>query len=80
MGPAFDESLAAGLAELSIDDSNGNSAFQRGLYEVHARLLREWGRAMNLTAIRDPAEVARRHVCDSLSAVPHLDGQTVSNL
>ena len=31
-----------------------------------------WGAAINLTAIREPAEVARRHVCDSLSAVPPL--------
>jgi 16S rRNA (guanine527-N7)-methyltransferase len=44
----------------------------RRSYEAHARLLAAWGAAMNLTAIREPAAVARRHVCDSLSAVPRL--------
>ena len=54
-----------------LADAAAASPAARRSYEAHARLLREWGAAFNLTAIRDPAEVARRHVCDSLSAV-HL--------
>jgi 16S rRNA (guanine527-N7)-methyltransferase len=72
MGPAFDAALDDGLGELGLLDDAAASAVARRSYEVHARLLREWGAAINLTAIRDPAEVARRHVCDSLSAVSVL--------
>ncbi|MFL5680628.1 MAG: 16S rRNA (guanine(527)-N(7))-methyltransferase RsmG [Chloroflexota bacterium] len=38
----------------------------------HVRLLLAWTEAINLTAIRDPAAVARLHVIDSLAAVPVL--------
>ena len=35
----------------------------------HVRLLLAWNAAINLTAIREPAEIARLHVLDSLAAV-----------
>lgn len=35
---------------------------------VHGALLAKWGRRMNLTAIRDPIEVARRHFLEGLIA------------
>jgi 16S rRNA (guanine527-N7)-methyltransferase len=44
----------------------------RHAIEGHVRLLLAWTDAINLTAIRDPAEVAVRHVLDSLTAVPIL--------
>jgi 16S rRNA (guanine527-N7)-methyltransferase len=44
----------------------------RAAIENHARLLLAWNESINLTAIRDPVEVARRHVVDSLVAVPEL--------
>jgi 16S rRNA (guanine527-N7)-methyltransferase len=37
--------------------------------DAQARLLAAWGRHVNLTAIRDPIDVVRLHVLDSLSAV-----------
>ncbi len=74
MGPAFDEALEAGLTELGLLDARAAGAPARESYEAHARLLRDWNRAINLTAIREPADVARRHTVDSLSAVPVLDG------
>jgi 16S rRNA (guanine527-N7)-methyltransferase len=74
MGAAFDEALEAGLRELGLADARAASSPARRSYEAHARLLREWGVAINLTAIREPAEVARRHVIDALSAVPRLAG------
>jgi 16S rRNA (guanine527-N7)-methyltransferase len=46
------------LARTAIDD--------------HVRLLLAWNAAINLTAIREPAEMALRHVIDSLTAVPLL--------
>jgi 16S rRNA (guanine527-N7)-methyltransferase len=44
----------------------------REAIDGHARLLLAWTAAINLTAIRDPAGVARLHVLDSLAAVPLL--------
>jgi 16S rRNA (guanine527-N7)-methyltransferase len=72
MGPHFDAALDEGLHELGLTGREAGSVVARRSYEAHARLLRAWGVAINLTAIRDPADVARRHVCDSLSAVPVL--------
>jgi 16S rRNA (guanine527-N7)-methyltransferase len=72
MGAAFEATLEAGLAELDLLGGAAASAAARASYEAHARLLREWNRAINLTAIREPTQVAWRHVLDALSAVPHL--------
>ena len=41
-------------------------------FEIYQRLLAEWNERMNLTAITDPAEVARKHFLDSLAALPYL--------
>jgi len=72
MGEAFDSALEAGLTELGLLEGPATTARARRSYEAHARLLRDWNAAINLTAIREPTEIARRHVCDSLSAVPRL--------
>ena len=66
--PAYDEVLARGLASLGVD----LEPVARAVIDAHARFLLAWTTAINLTAIRDPADVARLHVLDSLSAVPHL--------
>lgn len=72
LGEDFEAALTAGLLELGLAGAAAGSAPARRSYEAHARLLRDWNTAVNLTAIRAPAEVARRHVCDSLSVVPRL--------
>jgi len=71
MGPAFETALEVGLAGLGLLGTVAASPLARRSYEAHARLLRDWNEAINLTAIRDPAVVAQRHTCDSLSAA-HL--------
>lgn len=45
-------------------------ADQRTAIDDHVRLLLAWSGAINLTAIRTPAEIARLHVLDSLTALP----------
>ena len=72
MGDVFEAALQEGLTELGLLQAAAASTAARRSYEAHARLLRDWNRAINLTAIRDPEMTARRHICDSLSAVPHL--------
>lgn len=42
----------------------------------YRELLMEWSGRMNLTAIRDPAEIERRLFLDALALVPLLDAQT----
>ena len=44
------------------------------LIEGHVRLLLAWNAAINLTAITDPASIARLHVADSLAALGLLPG------
>ena len=72
MGEAFDATVAEGLSELGLLGTPAAGPVARRSYEAHARLLRDWNTAINLTAIREPSDIARRHTCDSLSAVRHL--------
>jgi 16S rRNA (guanine527-N7)-methyltransferase len=72
MGHDFTAALEEGLVALGLQDSAAGAARARLSYEHHARLLGAWGAAINLTAIREPVAIARRHVCDSLSAAPRL--------
>jgi 16S rRNA (guanine527-N7)-methyltransferase len=44
----------------------------RAAIDGHVRLLLAWNAAINLTSVRDPAEVAIRHVADSLAALTTL--------
>jgi 16S rRNA (guanine527-N7)-methyltransferase len=49
------------------------SATQRAAIDDHVRLLLAWNAAINLTSIREPAEIAIRHVVDSLVGAPLLE-------
>lgn len=64
--PEYDAALDAGLAALPVS----LTAAARAAIDDHVRLLLAWNRAINLTAITDPAKVAVLHVVDSLTAVP----------
>jgi 16S rRNA (guanine527-N7)-methyltransferase len=50
------------------------AAEARVAIDGHVRLLLAWNAAINLTAITDPADVARRHVADSLTAFDLIRG------
>ena len=63
---AYDDALHAGLVDLGLDLEPA----ARTAIDGHVRLLLAWTTAINLTAIRDPASIARGHVIDSLSALP----------
>ena len=66
LSPEYDAALDAGLAALPAT----LSAAARAAIDDHVRLLLAWNRAINLTAITDPARVALLHVVDSLTALP----------
>jgi 16S rRNA (guanine527-N7)-methyltransferase len=74
--PAYAETLDAGLAALGI----AVSPEAREAIDAHVRFLLAWTGAINLTAIREPADVARLHVLDSLAAVPHLASRGITRL
>jgi 16S rRNA (guanine527-N7)-methyltransferase len=46
----------------------------RAAIDAHVRLLLAWNEAINLTALRQPDQIARAHVVDSLTAAPAVDG------
>jgi len=65
--------LARGLAAMQLSLSE---AQQESLL-AYLTLLHKWNRAYNLTAIRDPAEMVARHLLDSLSIAPFLQGERI---
>ncbi len=49
------------------------------LLHYHA-LLHKWNQAFNLTAVRDPLEMIDRHLLDSLSLLPYVEGKRVLDM
>ena len=73
---AYADALEEGLRALDLD----LPADARTILDGHVRLLLAWTTAINLTAIREPADVARLHVLDSLAATPVLRSRGISRL
>ena len=65
LSPEYGHALDAGLIDLGLT----LTPEARVAIDGQARLLLAWTEAVNLTAIRAPADVARAHVLDSLTAV-----------
>lgn len=65
--------LAAGINQLNLDCS---LEVQAQLLD-YVRLLHKWNRVYNLTAVRDPEQMVTRHLLDSLSVWPYLQGRRI---
>jgi len=63
--------LDKGLAALALDASLS----QRSAWLAYVELLAKWNKAYNLTAVRDPQDMIQRHILDSLSIAPHVQGK-----
>jgi 16S rRNA (guanine527-N7)-methyltransferase len=68
-GRAVDDGIRALGIELGSD--------ARQAIDDHVRLLLAWNSAINLTAIREPLEIARLHVIDSLSALSPMRDRAI---
>jgi 16S rRNA (guanine527-N7)-methyltransferase len=69
---SYGRALLRGLDDLGLAADLGSDPVARAAIDGHVRLLLAWTRAINLTAIREPAAVATAHVLDSLSALSRL--------
>src|SRR6266850_4727752 len=71
MVAAFTETL------LKIARAAGRSLSDQELsrFEAHHRLLKAWGRRMNLTGLRDEEAIARRHFLEPIAIADLLDDE-----
>lgn len=65
---AAEGALLHGLDEMQL--SLSQPQIERLL--VYVAELRRWNKAYNLTALREPEELVRRHVLESLALIPHV--------
>ena len=72
MTATLDPALRAGLLELEL------ALEQRQITALldYLELIRKWNRTYNLTAVRDPQDMLRQHLLDSLAVIRPLRQQT----
>lgn len=63
--------LEAGMQQMGVEYSSE----QRDMLLAYLQLLMTWNKAYNLTAIRDPGEMIKLHLLDSLAVLPHIAGK-----
>ncbi len=68
--PQHAEELTQGARELGVELTEAQHSQLLG----YLSLLIKWNKAYNLTAVRDPDEMVSRHLLDSLSVVPFIEG------
>lgn len=76
MPAALLESLHQGLEEMQLSVSD---CMAQNLID-YVILLDRWNKVHNLTAIRSPLDMIARHLLDSLSIDPHLQGDSLLDI
>ena len=76
MSGGIESRLAKGLEVLGLALAPGQV---EALLTLVAELA-EWNTRVNLTAIKDPAEVVDKHLLDSLAVLPHIRGLQVADI
>ncbi|OQY57579.1 MAG: 16S rRNA (guanine(527)-N(7))-methyltransferase RsmG [Desulfobacteraceae bacterium 4572_88] len=66
--PEWQQLLADAAAKIAVHTDPEKTA----AFAVHAAELLKWNKKVNLTAIKDPAEVAIKHFADSLAPAPMI--------
>jgi len=74
--PDLKVEIAEALAGISLPVT----AQQLDQFERYLRLLDKWNHAYNLTAVRDIHEMVDRHLVDSLSIAPYLEGERLIDI
>jgi 16S rRNA (guanine527-N7)-methyltransferase len=72
----LEKRLQQGLSEMGLD----LAAPVRKKLLTFLELLEKWNRAYNLTAVRDPEQMVPRHLLDSLTVLPYLQGPRVLDI
>lgn len=67
------EELQDGLSQMRLDLPDTS----RQQLISYIQLLSKWNKTHNLTAIKSIAEMVRRHLLDSLSMIPYIEGETL---
>lgn len=70
---ALDQLFQQGLAELGLQ----STAALRERVLVYIALMLKWNKRVNLTSIRDPQKIITRHILDSLSVLPYIQGKRI---
>ncbi len=68
------------LEELSEDTDLGIGKSELEKFTALLELLEKWNKSLNLTAIRDPMEMAVLHIMDSASVSPLICGKNVADI
>ena len=81
-GPeGFDETSVSSILDSGLNDMGlALDAERRARLVAYLRLLHRWNRVYNLSAVRGPADMVRRHVHDSLTLLPFLRGRTLLDI
>ncbi|MFT6915276.1 MAG: 16S rRNA (guanine527-N7)-methyltransferase [Motiliproteus sp.] len=68
--------LSEGLQQLDLV----LTAEQQQQLLSYVGLLHRWNKTYNLTAVREPEAMIERHLLDSLSVVPYIEGQNIADV
>ena len=74
--PPIAESIRAGASAMGLD-MLPRAAEDLGRFLLE---LQHWSQAINLTGVREIAEMVPRHILDSLALVPHIKGDTLVDI